>query len=81
MAVQSVPQGGDELAGFHGCRCNSVQILDNVVRGVEVVNRRDVLADEILRQLAILMQNGFLRVAGILVHVIAVFVFDASIDE
>ena len=81
VAVQSVPQGGNQLAGFHRRRRHRVEIFHNVIRRVEVVDGRNVFADEIIGKLAVLAEDGFLRVACVFAHVVAVLVFHAAIHQ
>ena len=81
MAVQPVPEGGNQLAGLHRRRRHRVEILHDVIRRIEVVDGGNALADEIIGELAVLAEDGLLRVARVLAHVIAILVFHAAIHQ
>ena len=81
VAVQPVPEGGNQLAGLHRRRRHRVEILHDVIRRIEVVDGGNALADKIIGKLAVLAEDGLLRVARVLAHVIAVLVFHAAIHQ
>ena len=81
VAVQPVPEGGNQLAGLHRRRRHRVEILHDVIRRIEVVDGGNALADEIIGELAVLAEDGLLRVARVLAHVIAILVFHAAIHQ
>ena len=81
MAVEPVPERGDQLGGLHRRRRDRVNILDDVVGAVQVIDRVDALADQVIRQLTVLVKRRLLRVARVLAHVVAVLVFDAPVDD